>query len=147
MGGADTGKASGPSPAPPPCSSRPYQGASSINSQWASPTFSPSSSSSSPFSPTTSPCSSESTRGDFYASPSKKKLKTGNFRLTVGVLPHPVFSPAEEGGADLHAMVSISVTEALTGFTREITGLDGSIVTVRYDCTCLMVTLESCSTL
>ncbi|CAM9353179.1 unnamed protein product [Ectocarpus sp. 4 AP-2014] len=130
MRDADTGKASGPSPAPPPCSSRPYQGASSINPQWASPTFSPSSSSS-PFSPTTSPGSSESTRGDFYASPQKKKLKTGNFRLTVDVFPHPVFSPAEEGGADLHATVSISVAEALTGFIREITGLDGSIVTVR----------------
>ncbi|CAB1096684.1 unnamed protein product [Ectocarpus sp. CCAP 1310/34] len=130
MSDADAGKASGSSPAPPPCSSRPYEGASSIKSQWASPTFSPSSSSS-PFSPTTSPGSSESTPGGFYASPPKTKLKTGNFRLTVDVLPHPVFSPAEEGGADLHATVSISVAEALTGFTREITGLDGSIVTVR----------------
>ncbi|CAM9188408.1 unnamed protein product [Ectocarpus sp. 12 AP-2014] len=131
MGDADTGKASGPSPAPPPCSSRLYQGASSINSRWASPTFSPSSSSFSPFSPTTSPGSSASTSRIFYASPPKKKMKTGNFRLTVDVLPHSVFSPAEEGGADLHATVSISVAEALTGFTRDITGLDGSMVTVR----------------
>ncbi|CAM9137311.1 unnamed protein product [Ectocarpus fasciculatus] len=131
MGDADTGEASGPSSAPPPCSSPPSPGASPINSQWDSPTCSPSSSSSSPCPPTTSPGSSESTRGVFYASPRKTKLKTGNFRLTVDVLPHAVFSPAEEGGADLYATVTISVAEALKGFTREIAGLDGSIVTVR----------------
>lgn len=141
MGDADTGEASGSSPAPSPCSSCPYPGASSVNSRWTSPTCSPSSSSSS-FSPTSSG-SSESTRGAFYASPLKKKLKTGSFRLTVDVLPHPVFSPAEEGGAALHATVSISVAEALMGFTREITGLDGSTVTVRYDYACLMVTSKA----
>lgn len=60
-----------------------------------------------------------------------RMVRRGDFRLTVDVLPHPLYSP-EEGGADLHASISISLDEALTGFQRDITGLDGSIRTVRY---------------
>lgn len=67
----------------------------------------------------------------FLASTARKeKIKTGDFRLTVDVLPHPVFSRGSDG-ADLYTSVAISLDEALTGFTREIVTLDGSVVAVR----------------
>lgn len=69
----------------------------------------------------------------FFAPPrkeKKKKIKTGNFRLTVDVLPHPVFSRRDDG-ADLYTSVAISLEEALAGFAREITALDGSLLVVR----------------
>lgn len=66
----------------------------------------------------------------FFSPPRKQKVKTGSFRLTVDVLLHPVFSRGDDG-ADLYTSVEISLDEALTGFTREITALDGSVVTVR----------------
>ncbi len=53
----------------------------------------------------------------------------GDFRLTVDVAPHPVFT---REGADLYVMVAISLQEALTGFERDITLLDGSVVTARW---------------
>ncbi|CAM9207942.1 unnamed protein product, partial [Scytosiphon promiscuus] len=91
-----------------------------------------------------------STSRDFFSSPSaspssstsvhasvpsdlfepERRVKRGDFRLTVDVLPHPVYSP-EEGGSDLYASISISLAEALAGFTRDIVGLDGSTRTIR----------------
>ena len=47
----------------------------------------------------------------------------------MDVLPHPVFSREE---ADLYVTVAISLEEALTGFERDITLLDGSVVTARW---------------
>lgn len=61
----------------------------------------------------------------------KKKFKTGDFLLAVDVLPHELFSWREEGGSDLQTSITISLEEALHGFTREITALDGSMITVR----------------
>ncbi|CAM9528517.1 unnamed protein product, partial [Hapterophycus canaliculatus] len=74
--------------------------------------------------------SSPSVHASSDSSQSTLRVKRGDFRLTVDVLPHPLYSP-EEGGADLHASISISLVEALTGFERDIAGLDGSIRTVR----------------
>eukprot|EP00752_Nemacystus_decipiens_P013400 g11865.t1 len=74
---------------------------------------------------TTSPTSTKA----FFAPP-RPKVKTGSFRLTVDVLEHPVFWRGDDG-PDLFTSVAISLDEALTGFTREITALDGSVVSLR----------------
>eukprot|EP00903_Cladosiphon_okamuranus_P011998 g11267.t1 len=67
----------------------------------------------------------------FFAPPRRhEKVKTGNFRLTVDVLPHPVFSRGD-GGADLYTSVAISLEEALVGFTRKITAIDETVVVLR----------------
>lgn len=81
-------------------------------------------------SPPPSEATSSTANNVFFAPPRSKKIKTGSFRLTVDVLPHPVFSRGDDG-ADLYTSVAISLEEALTGFTREIVALDGSTVGIR----------------
>lgn len=73
---------------------------------------------------------STSSKAVFAPPRTKQKTKTGNFRLTVDVLPHPVFSRGDDG-ADLYTSVAISLEEALAGFTREITALDATVVVLR----------------
>lgn len=82
--------------------------------------------------PEPAPDSNVSASSKAFFAPSRKqtKIKTGNFRLTVDVLPHPGFSRGDDG-ADLYTSVAISLEEALTGFTRVITSLDGSLLAIR----------------
>lgn len=51
----------------------------------------------------------------------------GSVEVEIVTKPHPVF---RRDGSDLHAEVRVSLKEALLGFTRVITGLDGKEIRV-----------------
>lgn len=51
----------------------------------------------------------------------------GDLKVRIRTLPHPVF---ERRGDDLYTNATISLTEALTGFTLSLKHLDGHIVTI-----------------
>ncbi|XP_035228585.1 dnaJ homolog subfamily B member 11-like [Stegodyphus dumicola] len=54
----------------------------------------------------------------------------GDLRIRIQTLPHPVF---ERRGDDLYTNLTISLTDALCGFTMEITHLDGHKVEITRD--------------
>lgn len=54
----------------------------------------------------------------------------GDLRLRVQTLPHPIF---ERRGDDLYTNVTISLTDALSGFTLQIPHLDGHKVEITRD--------------
>ncbi|XP_015923737.1 dnaJ homolog shv isoform X1 [Parasteatoda tepidariorum] len=54
----------------------------------------------------------------------------GDLRIRIQTLPHPLF---ERRGDDLYTNITISLTDALTGFTLEIPHLDGHKVEVTRD--------------
>lgn len=51
----------------------------------------------------------------------------GDLKVRIRTVPHPVFN---RRGDDLYANVTISLSDALTGFTHKLKHLDGHIVTV-----------------
>lgn len=51
----------------------------------------------------------------------------GDLKVRIRTLPHPLF---ERQGDDLYANVTISLSDALTGFTHSITHLDGHAVKI-----------------
>ncbi|XP_029164308.1 dnaJ homolog shv [Nylanderia fulva] len=54
----------------------------------------------------------------------------GDLILKIQTLPHPIF---ERRGDDLYTNITISLQEALVGFTVDIKHLDGHMVTVQRD--------------
>jgi DnaJ-related protein SCJ1 len=54
-------------------------------------------------------------------------VHAGDVSFVVVEAPHPVF---RRDGDDLHMTLSVSLLEALTGFSKTVTHLDGRIVTV-----------------
>lgn len=54
-------------------------------------------------------------------------VRAGDVIAQIVEIPHPVF---ERKGNDLKMKIEITLEEALLGFTKEITHLDGHIVTI-----------------
>lgn len=77
----------------------------------------------------------------------RRQVKMGDLRVKVSIPPHPTFwrqkregFQAEEGDTgmakivptNLHTSVPLSLDEAIKGFTRDITLLDGTVFRFRY---------------
>ena len=57
---------------------------------------------------------------------------TGNLVVTVEVAQHPVFERVSPDGADIWRNASVGLLDALYGFEKRLTGLDGTRLTMRH---------------
>ena len=62
-----------------------------------------------------------------------ESIASGNLKLEIISLPHPIFSRDLQNPADLHATINITLKEALLGFSKTLPFLDGSDIEVKNE--------------